>query len=146
MFVKGIEEAGVEFESVYGRIVSRVSCKNGKIHVHAEVPANTSAVIILPEKDGCLEVGSGVYDYEYETETSLAYERFSMDSTFGEILEQSLAVDMFNQMVPGMLDNPMIQFAYQMTLAEMLGNAPEARPLYEAVINALNVKDRSGEA
>lgn len=146
MFVKGIEEAGVEFESVYGRIVSRVSCKNGKIHVHAEVPANTSAVIILPEKDGCLEVGSGVYDYEYETETSLAYERFSMDSTFGEILEQPLAVDMFNQMVPGMLDNPMIQFAYQMTLAEMLGNAPEARPLYEAVINALNVKDRSGEA
>lgn len=145
MFVKGIEEAGVEFESVYGKIVSRVSCKDGRIHVHAEVPANTTAVICLPEKEECIEVGSGVYDYEYETQTSLAYERFSMDSTFGEILEQPFAVEMFNQMVPGMLDNPMLAFARQMTLAEMLGNAPEARPLYEAVIQALNVQDRSGE-
>lgn len=142
MFVKGIKEAGVEFESVYGKIVSSVSCKNGTIHVHVEVPANTSAEIWLPEKESCEKVGSGVYDYEYGTETSLDYERFSMDSTFGEILKQPLAVDMFNQMAPGMLDNPMIQFAYQLTLAEMLGNAPEARPLYEAVINALNEEDR----
>lgn len=142
MFVKGIEEAGVEFESVYGKIVSRVSCKNGTIHVHVEVPANTSAEIWLPEKESCERVGSGVYDYEYGTETCLDYDRFSMDSTFGEILKQPLAVDMFNQMAPGMLDNPMIQFAYQLTLAEMLGNAPEARPLYEEVINALNEEDR----
>ena len=69
-----------------------------------------------------------------------------MDSTFGEILAQPLAVEMFNQMVPGMLDNPMIQFAQQMTLAEMLGNAPEVRPLYEAVINALNVMEKNEEA
>lgn len=142
MFVKGIEEAGVEFDSAYGKIVSRVSCKEGKIRLHVEVPANTSAVLILPEKEERMEVGSGIYDYEYETTTSLAYERFSMDSTFGELLEQPLAVEMFNQMVPGMLDNPMIQFAHQMTLAELLGSAPEAKPLYEAVINALNVKDK----
>lgn len=45
-----------------------------------------------------------------------------------------------------MLDNPMIQFAQQMTLAEMLGNAPEARPLYEAVITALNVMEKNEEA
>ena len=72
--------------------------------MHVEVPANTTAVIILPEKEEVQEVGSGVYDYEYETKTCLAVERFSMDSTLGEIVSEPLAVEMFNQMAPGMLD------------------------------------------
>ena len=141
MFVKGIEEWGTEFESVYGKIVAKTSCKNGKIHVHVEVPANTTAVIILPEKEEVQEVGSGIYDYEYETQTCLAVERFSMDSTLGEIVAEPLAVEMFNQMAPGMLDGPMIQFAYGMSLAELIGAAPQAKPLYEAVVNALNQKE-----
>ena len=140
MFVKGIEECGTEFESVYGKIVTNTSCKNGKIHVHVEVPANTTAVIVLPEKEEVHEVGSGVYDYEYDTETSLVVERFSMDSTLGEIVAEPLAVEMFNQMAPGMLEGPMIEFAYGMTLAELLGAAPQAKPMYEAVVNALNRK------
>ena len=138
MFVKGIEEAGVEFESVYGKIESKWSCKDGKIHGYVRVPANTTAEIHLPEKEDVITVGYGVYEYEYETTTNLAYERFSLDSTWGEILSQPLAVEMFNQMVPGMLDNPMLAMAQQMTLSEVLGAAPEARPLYEAVVNALN--------
>ena len=142
MFVKGIEEWGTEFDSVYGKIVANTSCKAGKIHVHVEVPANTTAVIVLPEKEEVHEVGSGVYDFEYDTETSLAVERFSMDSTLGEIVAEPLAVEMFNQMAPGMLEGPMIQFAYGMTLAELLGAAPEAKPMYEAVVNALNQKEQ----
>lgn len=138
MFVKGIEEAGVEFESVYGRIESKWSCKDGKIRGHVRVPANTTAEIHLPEKEDVFTVGSGVYEYEYETTTNLAYERFSLDSTLEDILSQPLAVEMFNQMVPGMLDNPMIAMAQQMTLSELLGAAPEARPMYEAVVKALN--------
>ena len=138
MFVRGIEEAGIEFESVYGTIESHWRCKDGKIYGRVKVPANTTAEIHLPEKEDVLSVGSGVYEYEYETKTNLAYERFSLDSTLGEILTQPLAVEMFNQMVPGILDNPMIAMAQQMTLSEMLGAAPEARPLYEAVVQALN--------
>ena len=140
MFVKGIEDWGTEFESVYGKIVAKTSCKNGKIHVHVEVPANTTAVIVLPEKEEVHEVGSGVYDYEYATKTCLAAERFSMDSTLGEVVAEPLAVEMFNQMAPGMLEGPMIQFAYGMTLAELIGAAPKAKPMYEAVVNALNQK------
>ena len=140
MFVKGIEECEAEFDSVYGKIAAKTSCKNGKIHVHIEVPANTSAIIVLPEKVKRLEVGSGIYDYEYETKTFLVVERYSMDSTLGEILEQPTAVEMFNEMAPGMLDNPMIQFACGMTLSELLGAAPEARPMYETVVEALNHK------
>lgn len=79
MFVKGIEDVCGEFESVYGKIVSCISCKNGKIKIHIEVPANTTAVLMLPEKEGEQEVGSGIYDYEYDTETSLELDRYSMD-------------------------------------------------------------------
>ncbi|MDB8709935.1 family 78 glycoside hydrolase catalytic domain [Mediterraneibacter gnavus] len=142
MFVKGIEEAGAEFESAYGKIESKWSCKDGKIHGYVKVPANTTAEIHLPEKEDVITVGSGIYEYEYETTTNLAYERFSLDSTFGEILSQPLAVDLFNQMSPGSLDNPMLVMAQQMTLAEVLSVAPEARPLYEAVVNALNVAEK----
>lgn len=143
MFVKGIEEAGIEFESVYGKIESWWSCRDGKIQGYVRVPANTTAVIYRPEKEDVIEVGSGVYEYEYDTETNLAWERFNMDSTLGEILEQPLAVDMFNQLVPGMLDNPMIKMAYQMTMSELCGQAAEARPLYESVIRALNQSERT---
>ena len=142
MFVKGIEECEIEYESVYGKIAVHTVCRSGKIHVHVEVPANTTAVIVLPEQEKTLEVGSGTYDYEYATKTSLALERFGMDSTLAEIIAEPLAVQMFNQMAPGMLEGPMIQFAYGMTLSEMLGAAPEAKPMYEAVINALNQKEK----
>lgn len=145
MFVKGIEEAGVEFESVYGTIESRWSCKNGVIHLKVKVPANTTAVIYLPEKDGedgKIEVGSGLYEYEYATNTDLTYERFNMDTTLGEILAEPLAVEMFEQMVPGMLDNQMIKLAYQMSMAELVGAAPDAKPLYEAVLAALNKQEK----
>ena len=141
MFVKGIEEAEGTFESPYGKIVSGYSCKDGKIHIHAEIPANTTAVIVLPEKGEKIEVGSGVYDYEYDTGTSLKTLRFSMDSTLSEIVAEPLAVQMFNQFAPGMLDGPMVQMAMQMTLAEMLGAAPDARPMFEAVVNALNAQE-----
>ena len=143
MLVKGIEEAEGAFESPYGKIVSRYSCKDGKLHIHAEIPANTTAVIVLPEKEEELEVGSGVYDYEYDTETSLKTLRFSMDSTLADIVAEPLAVQMFEQLAPGMLDGPMIQMAMQMTLAEMLGAAPDARPMFEAVVNALNAQEES---
>ena len=51
-------------------------------------------------------------------------ERFSMDSTLGETVAEPLAVEMFNQMEPGMLDGPMIQFAGVYEVAELLGAAP----------------------
>lgn len=141
MFVKRIEHAEGILESPYGKIVSGYSCKDGKIHIHVEIPANTTAVIELPEKEEKIEVGSGVYDYEYDTKTSLKALRFSMESTLAEIMAQPLAIQMFEQLAPGMMDGPMIQMAMQMTLAEMLGAAPEARPMFEAVVNALNAQD-----
>lgn len=140
MFVKGIEEARAEFESPYGRISSYWRCKDGKIRVEVQVPANTAAVICLPEKEEEIEVGSGIYQYEYDTETSLKADRFSMESTLGDIMNQPEAVEIFKSYAPEMLENPLIKFAYPMTLSEVMAQAPESKPLYEMVVARLNSK------
>lgn len=138
MFVRGIEEAQTELETPYGKIISFWSCRDGKIRVKITVPANTTAVIYLPEKENCIEVGSGVHIYEYDTKTSLRILRFSLDSTLGEIMEQPLGKQMFDTMIPELMSNPMIEYAKRMTLAEGISSAPEIRPVYEAVVRALN--------
>lgn len=141
MFVQGIEEARTELETPYGKIVSAWSCKNKKIHVEIHVPANTSAVIYLPEKEEGLNVGSGTYIYEYDTATSLKELRFSLDNTLGEVMAEPLGKQMLDQMVPELMANPMIEYAKQMTLAEGISSAPEIRAVYEAVIGALNEQE-----
>lgn len=138
MFVRGIEEARAELETPYGKIVSAWSCRDGKIRVEVSVPANTTALIYLPEKENVTEAGSGHYVYEYETTTCLKELRFSLDSTLGEIMEEPLGRQMLDAMVPELMANPMIAYAKKMTLAEGISSAPEIRAVYEAVIQALN--------
>lgn len=113
--------------------------QGGKIIVNVTIPANTTAIIVLPEKPVPLEVGSGSYRFEYETETSLERERFTMDSTLKEIVEEPVAVQMLNEHAPGMLDHPMIQYAYDFSVSEMLANTPpETEQLFRSVIQMLN--------
>lgn len=141
MLTKGMTEVSASFESVYGMIRSSWSCRDGRICVDIEIPANTTAVICLPEKDGEISVGSGTYHYEYETETNLKLEKYSMESTLGELVAEETGRQMFETLAPGTLDNPMIKFAYGMTIFELLTKAPEAKPLYQAVIDALNAQE-----
>ncbi len=138
MLTVGMTSVRATLDCPYGEIVSAWTCKDGKITVDVTIPANTTATIILPEKEDVIEVGSGQYHYEYETTTHLEKLRFSFDSTLGEIVKEPLAVQLFNQAMPGMLDNPMIQYAYGMTMHELTAQAPQAKPLYEMVIDALN--------
>ncbi|MHB0864974.1 glycoside hydrolase family 78 protein [Paenibacillus sp. SEL3] len=138
-FIAGITFVEAELDSVYGRIVSKWSCQNNMIRIEVEIPANTTAILELPERELPVEVGSGSYSYEYETETSLEQERFSTDSTLGEIMDEPVAVEMLNQYAPEMLNHPMIQFARQLSVSEVLGKAPEEmKDLFNMVIHTLN--------
>ena len=138
LLTKGMEEVSASYESVYGRIESRVSCRNGKITVDVTIPANTTAVLALPEQKEECSVGSGRYHYEYATSTSLKAEKYSFESTLGEVLAEEKARTMFEQLVPGMLENPMIRFAYGMTLSDLTAMAADSKLLYQAVLDALN--------
>lgn len=143
ILTKGMTEVSASFESMYGTIRSSWTSREGKICVDVEIPANTTAVICLPEKEEEIETGSGRYHYEYETVTSLDLEKYTVESTFGELVAEDLGRQMFEQMAPGILDSPMIKFAYGMTISELLVQAPDAKPMYIAVISALNEKYRN---
>lgn len=138
MFVRGIEEARGTLETPYGKIISAWSCKNKKITVDITVPENTTAIIYLPEKEDLVEVGSGVYHYEYATETVLKELKYSFDSTLGEIMDHPVGLKMLNEMVPELMANQMIEYAKRMTLAEGVGAAPDIRVVFEMVVKALN--------
>jgi alpha-L-rhamnosidase len=138
-FIKGITSVDATYQSVYGEISSRWSCLNGKIKLQVVIPANTTAVIYLPEKEEAVEVGSGSYNFEYETETKLERDRFSMDSTLKEILDEPVAMEILNQYAPDMINHPMIEFGLQLTISEILANAPgETEILFKMVIDQLN--------
>ena len=99
---------------------------------------NTTAVICLPERKDKVEVGSGEYIYEYETETSLRELKYTLDSTLGDILDEPEGRRLMEEMAPELMANPMIEYARRMTLAEGISAAPEIRAVYEAVLKALN--------
>lgn len=139
MFIKGIHSVDATFESMYGSIKSAWTCKDKKITVDIEIPANTTAVIYLPEKNEPIEVGSGVYHWEYITETNLDRTRFSMGSTLKEIFDEPLAVQILRQHAPEMVDHPMIQYAFDSTLSEIVAmSSSESEQLFKTIIDALN--------
>ena len=142
VLTKGMTEVSASYESVYGTIKSAWSCKEGKICVDVRIPANTTAVLCLPEKDAEISVGSGCYHYEYGTDTCLEFDKYSLESTLGELVAEELGRNMFEEAAPGMLDDPLIKFAYGMTISELLVQAPDAEPLYQSVIDALNKQAR----
>lgn len=137
-FIKGITSVDATFNSVYGEIKSSWSCKEGKIIVNVTIPANTTAILLLPEKEDSIEVSSGSYYFEYATSTSLERDRYTMDSTLKEILEEPVAVQMLNEHAPGMLDHPMIQYAYDFSISEMLINTPEDTKLLLKILQTIN--------
>ncbi|MEY8495016.1 family 78 glycoside hydrolase catalytic domain [Lachnospiraceae bacterium 29-91] len=142
VLTKGMTEVSASYESVYGTIKSAWSCREGKICVDVRIPANTTAVLCLPEKDAEISVGSGCYHYEYGTDTCLEFDKYSLESTLGELAAEELGRNIFEEAEPGMLDDPLIKFAYGMTISELLVQAPDAEPLYQSVIDALNKQAR----
>lgn len=138
-FIKGISWGNASLKSPYGLIEVNWRCENGQIQVDVTIPTNTHAQLVLPEKEEIIELGSGRYHYEYPTDTDLSVARYSMDSTLKEILDQPLAVDILETYMPGMTTNDMIQFAYDLSINELIVNMPaEGKQLFETVINALN--------
>lgn len=59
--VDEIDDIDASYQSVYGKIVSRWKKEHGKLYWHVEIPANTKAILFLPN-DEMLDLGSGSYD------------------------------------------------------------------------------------
>jgi alpha-L-rhamnosidase len=138
-FIKGLTSAKASVETMYGRLSCSWECKDGVIKVDVTVPVNTTAILYLPENDEPIELGSGTYHYSYATDTKLEIDRFSMESTLGQILAEPLAVELLEQHSPGMMSNPMTKLAYDKSIAELCSFMPAGgEQLFRAVIDALN--------
>ncbi len=113
-------------------------CRNKQIRVEIEVPANTTALVTLPEKDETVELGSGVYTWEYATETNLRLARYSLEMPLHILMEHPIGKPMLAKFAPEMADNPMIQYVIDQPITALLSYAPQIQPLFEAIIGAMN--------
>lgn len=141
-FIKGITWADLEYESVYGKIALAWRCEKGKITVDLTVPANTTALLTLPEKTDTLTLGSGSYHYEYDTETRLEKDRYTMETPLHAVLEHPAARAVLQQFAPEMLDNPMLEYVINEPLSALLTYSPDAKPLFEGVLAAMNAAEK----
>lgn len=134
VLTRSMTEVFASLESMYGTIKSHVSCKNGTITVDVEIPANTTAILELPEREDEIEVGSGEYHFEYATNTHLEQGAVSMNTTVGEILEMERGAEILDKYVPGTSTNPMLGYLKSKTLNELAAMAPPQKELFEKMI------------
>ena len=140
-FIQGIEWVKLGYESPYGPIRVEWSCENKVIRVEIEVPANTTAVVTLPEKDESLELGSGVYVYEYATETNLHLDRYSMEMPLRVLMEHPLGRSLLAQYAPELEGNKMLEYVIDQPITALLSYAPQIQPLFETIVAAMNAQE-----
>ena len=140
-FIQGIEWVRLRYDSVYGPIRVEWSCRNKAIRVEIEVPANTTALVTLPEREETVELGSGVYTYEYATETDLHLARYSLEMPLRALMEHPIGKPMLAQYAPEMAENRMLEYVIDQPITALLAYAPQIRPLFEAIIGAMNAAE-----
>ena len=141
-FMKGITWTELSYESVYGEIKTAWRCEDGKISVDVTVPAGTTALLTLPEKNETITLGSGSYHYEYETETRLEKDRYTLEIPLRVMLSHPAAKPILTQYMPELLNHPMLEYIKDNPVSSMLAYAPQAKPLYEMILKAMNEADQ----
>lgn len=137
--VQGITQVSASRETPYGKLACAWSCKNGKLTVDLVIPANTTAEVLLPEKTEVLRVGSGVYHYEYATDTRLEPQKYSMDTTIRELTQNPLFLQQVEAVMPGSSQGMRMEFMQSKTLGEMAAMLPAgAGSVFGPILAALN--------
>lgn len=134
----GITEVNGILETMYGTVSCTWTCRNKKITVDVRIPANTTAQLILPEQEGELELGSGNYHFEYDTETSLQSGRYHKNMVFAEILDDPESSEILYQVMPEKKENPMIGFIRTKTIAELSSMSDESAKRLSILLQKLN--------
>jgi alpha-L-rhamnosidase len=139
MPIKGITFVEASLKTAYGLLSVRWECKDNTFKANITVPVNTTAVVKLPDKEEELTLGSGVHHFEYPTEMKLEYNRYSMDSTLGELFDNPVAIGILKQYAPDIADNPMVKFALGTSISQLIPRMPEGgAQLFEMAIAAAN--------
>lgn len=137
-FVKGIEEASASIDTPYGTVSVSYSCRDGKITIKAEVPANTTAELVLPEMDQVISIGSGSYIYSYDTETNLMPDRFTNENTLNDIFKIPGVEEMLLSALPQLKADPQFEIARTLPISTIMEVAPECTPALEKLLKQVN--------
>jgi len=73
----------------------------------------------------------------------MSLEKYTMDSTLGELLEESAALEIFNQAAPGIIDTPAMGFMKIAPLNQLIASAPEKKEMFQVLLDAANGKEVS---
>lgn len=144
--VVGVPEFEAGLETVYGKIECKFSCKNGRVNAQIKVPANTSAVIALPEQEE-ITVGSGTYTYSYETDSSYELKEFDEDTILNVLRSYPEAEEIFMREAPDLANSGFVRgFAGGLSILEIRKTLPptlvpeRAFAIFEKMIDTLNNK------
>ena len=135
---QGINDIKASLETPYGTVAVEFSCHEKRVTMNVTVPPNTQAIVCLPGQETQRETGSGRHHFEYEADINLEQARYTTDTPLGEIWEHPVAAKMIQQAAPDLYNNPMIKFVFKKPLAEVLQSGPQMKPLFEAVLKAIN--------
>lgn len=115
------------------------------------IPENTTAVVSLPGR-ATEEMGSGIYQFDYETDLFFDAEPYSEDSTLNSLLAQPEANAYFQQKAPELAGSGFIRtFVGNKTIAEIKMTLPRsfvpqyAVDLFEEMIGMLNRQAKEGD-
>jgi alpha-L-rhamnosidase len=87
--IAGLDRASARYETAYGTAEAGWTAHDGQVVVHAVVPANATAVVVLPGTvDGEIQVGSGRHEWTVPDPRQRAVPRpVTLASTLGEIAD-----------------------------------------------------------
>ena len=85
-----------------------------------------------------MTLGSVSYHYEYDPDTRLEQDLYTMETPLHTVLEHPAARAMLAQYAPEMLNNPMLEYVINEPISALLAYSPDAKPLFEGVLLAMN--------
>lgn len=141
MLTRGLVSTDTTLETMYGPVRVATTCDKGEIHIEIDIPANTSANVLLPEYTERIKLGSGHYEYTYATDTNLKIGKYSMNMKIKDIIADASAEAVINEMLPGTIDGPMRSFVIEQSLNDMLVYDANKKDVFENVIRRLNDLD-----
>lgn len=133
ILTKSIMQMDASYETMYGTVEVHLTCRDGQIVIDLKIPANTTAVLELPERDDEIELGSGSYHFAYETKTDLRAGKITMNSTLGQVLALSGGEEAFEEVTGRPLEASMRNYLQEKTLSELAAMMPGGERMIGAV-------------
>lgn len=135
----GLTEVSARRETPFGTAACAWSCRDGRIRVSVTVPVNSTAELILPEREDVIRLEGGEYSYEYETAARLEPRRYTMDSTIAELVQAPAFLERVEHLMPGASAGLGMEFLQHKTLGELVVMLPAgSEKAFHAILDELN--------